>query len=79
MSTKARPLIKNSLVVLLLRVCCGSAIADAGDRVKRPQATRKDAVNRSIQRIITETLIEGEGVVNGIQSVEEGTAGKEKR
>jgi len=68
MRTKGLPALTNSLGLLLVMVVsCGSAIVGAVDRVVSPQATSKGAVNRSIQRIITETLKEGEGVVNGVK------------
>lgn len=46
---------------------CGSVVAKAGHQTKGTQATSKEGLNRSIGRIITETLKEGEGVVNGVK------------
>jgi|GEM_PF-2048268 len=68
MRTKAIPKISDLLVPLLLVLfTCGSAVSKDSQQIAGSQATAKDAVSKSIERIIRETLKEGEGVVNGVR------------
>ncbi len=68
MRKKAIPKISD-LLVLLLMVLSTSGSAVSKERVQSTgsQATAKDAVTKSIERIIRDTLKEGEGVVNGVR------------
>ena len=65
MRKKAIPKISDLLVLLLM------VLSTSGSAVSRESmqstGSQKDAVTKSIERIIKETLKEGEGVVNGVR------------
>jgi hypothetical protein len=68
MRKKAIPKISDLLVLLLMVLStCGYAVSKGHMQTTGSQATAKDAVTKSIERIIRETLKEGEGVVNGVR------------
>ena len=65
---RAIPKISDLLVLLLMVLStCGSAVCKEPMQTTGAQATARDAATKSIDRIISETLKEGEGVVNGVR------------
>ena len=68
MRKKAIPKISDLLILLLMVLStCGSTVSKERMQTTGSQANAKGAVTKSIERIIRETLKEGEGVVNGVR------------
>lgn len=69
MKVRFTPESANSLMVFILLALlpCGSVVIKAGQQAKGSQTSDESAASKTVERIINETLKQGEGVVNGVK------------